>query len=178
MRKRFFPIICSAMIMTMGTAVCANATTSVAAMAKEETSQTTTDEDSKKKSLNEIRFDGWGEKEWSDNEYIRTLRKHIDAHNRGETWIINFIPYNEYVKGKFVICYMNEAIYGGANILFFFIDNPSVIFSAWVYSSVDIEKEVVTGYEVREVWVDDENSGITKEQVLKDLEARPEIIVW
>lgn len=166
------------MIMTMGTTVCANATVPETTTDKEETTQTTTDEGSNKRSLNDIRFDGWGEKEWTDNEYIRCLRKHIDAHNREETWIIDFLPYNEYVKGKFVICYMDATTYGGAIILFFFIDNPSVIFSAWVYSSVDIEKEVVTGYEVREVWVHDENSGITKEEVLKDLEARPEIRVW
>ena len=27
------------------------------------------------KTGNDIRFEGWGEKEWLDNEYIRTLRK-------------------------------------------------------------------------------------------------------
>ena len=31
--------------------------------------------DTTKKSLNDIRFAGWTEKEWLDNEYIRTLRR-------------------------------------------------------------------------------------------------------
>lgn len=34
--------------------------------------------------LNEIRFRGWGEKEWNDNDYIRELRSYIDACARGE----------------------------------------------------------------------------------------------
>lgn len=136
------------------------------------------EEETNKRPLNDIRFEGWGDKEWSDNEYIRSLRKHIDAHNNEEACIIDFIAYKELVKGKFVIYYMEPAIYGGAYILFFFIDNPSIIFDAWVYSYVDEAKEVVTKYEVRSVNVYDENSGLTKEQVLKDLETNPEIKVW
>ena len=31
-----------------------------------------------RKTLNEIRFDGWERSEWLDNEYIRTLRKYLD----------------------------------------------------------------------------------------------------
>ena len=136
------------------------------------------EEETYKRPRNEIRFAGWGEKEWSDNEYIRSLRKHIDAHNNKEVRIDNFIAYKEIVKGKFVIYYIEPAIYGGAYILFFFIDNPSVIFDAWVYSYVDEVKYVVTKYEIRSVNVFIENSGLTKEQVLKDLETNPEIKVW
>ncbi len=36
------------------------------------------------KSLNDIRFAGWTEKEWLDNEYIRALRRHIDDFLNGE----------------------------------------------------------------------------------------------
>ena len=34
--------------------------------------------------LNDIRFEGWTKKEWADNDYIRAVRKYIDAYNRGE----------------------------------------------------------------------------------------------
>ena len=34
--------------------------------------------------LNDIRFAGWTKKEWADNEYIREVRRYIDAYNKGE----------------------------------------------------------------------------------------------
>lgn len=40
--------------------------------------------DTARKSLNDIRFEGWKEQDWLDNEYIRALRKYIDAYNKGE----------------------------------------------------------------------------------------------
>lgn len=36
-----------------------------------------------RKTLNEIRFNGWERSEWLDNEYIRTLRKYLDNYNKG-----------------------------------------------------------------------------------------------
>ena len=43
----------------------------------------TTDTISAGKSLNDIRFDGWEDSNWLDNEYIRTLRKYLDDYNDG-----------------------------------------------------------------------------------------------
>lgn len=37
-----------------------------------------------RETLNDIRFAGWTSKEWADNEYIREVRRFIDAYNRGE----------------------------------------------------------------------------------------------
>lgn len=34
--------------------------------------------------LNEIRFRGWDDKDWFDNDYIRELRSYLDAYCRGE----------------------------------------------------------------------------------------------
>lgn len=36
-----------------------------------------------RKTLNEIRFNGWERSDWLDNEYIRTLRKYLDYYNNG-----------------------------------------------------------------------------------------------
>lgn len=35
--------------------------------------------------LNDIRFAGWGEKEWADNEYIRAVRKTIAEKSKMNT---------------------------------------------------------------------------------------------
>lgn len=40
--------------------------------------------DTARKSLNDIRFEGWKEQDWLDNEYIRTLREYINAYNNGQ----------------------------------------------------------------------------------------------
>ena len=46
-----------------------------------DTSLQTTDTISTGKSLNDIRFDGWEDSDWLDNEYIRTLRKYLDDYS-------------------------------------------------------------------------------------------------
>lgn len=129
--------------------------------------------------LNEIRFANWGDEEWSDNEYIRTLRKYIDSYNNGDFTDEMMEPFADYLKGKFVINYMEPYFYGGAQILFFFIDKPDIIFNTWVYSEVDYVKKVVTNYEVRGgIEINDENSGLSKEEVMENLEKNPQIRVW
>lgn len=130
-------------------------------------------------SLNEIRFANWGDEEWSDNEYIKAVRKHIDKLNNGEITDEMIEPFKHYLQGKFVITYMEPSYYGGAMVLFFFIDNPDIIFNAWVYSEVDYVKKVVTNYEVRGgIEINDENSGLSKEEVMETLKANPEIKIW
>ena len=37
-----------------------------------------------KRTLNEIRFENWIEKDWYDNDYFRALRNYLDAVSRGE----------------------------------------------------------------------------------------------
>lgn len=43
-----------------------------------------------RKTLNEIRFDGWERSDWLDNEYIRTLRKYLDDYNSGKVFVCGF----------------------------------------------------------------------------------------
>lgn len=48
-----------------------------------------------RKTLNDIRFDGWERSDWLDNEYIRTLRKYLDDYNSGRVSNANLDPYKE-----------------------------------------------------------------------------------
>lgn len=50
------------------------------------------------KSLNDIRFDGWEERDWLDNEYIRTLRKYLNDYNSGKVCNAHLDPYKELIK--------------------------------------------------------------------------------
>ncbi len=54
--------------------------------------------DTTKKSLNDIRFAGWTEKEWLDNEYIRTLRRYLDDYSKGRVDNEALIPYRKLTK--------------------------------------------------------------------------------
>ena len=149
--------------------------------------ETTTQEDvvnveeaiTNESTLNEIRFADWGDEEWSDNEYIKAVRKHIDKLNNGEITDEMIEPLKHYLQGKFVITYMEPSYYGGAMVQFFFIDNPDIIFSSWVYSSVDVSNKAITDYEVRgSIIISDEYTALTKEEVMENLEKNPQIRVW
>ena len=52
------------------------------------------------------------------------------------------------------------------------------MFSAWVYSDVDEDREVVTGYSVRAIKLEDDNSGFTKGQILELVKEHPELKLW
>ena len=137
-----------------------------------------TDERPRKKTLNEIRFGGWTDKEWLDNDYIRELRKRIDAYNSGEIVDANSEQYLDYFKGQFVIFNIEPYIMGGAFIYFVFIENPAKVFAVWVYSGVDEEREVVVDYECRSIRMLEDESGFTKEKILEIVEKDPNIKLW
>ena len=130
------------------------------------------------KSLNDIRFAGWTDKDWLDNAYIRELRKHVDAYLDGQ--MPNRYPedYKEYVKGKFAIVNIEPYLMGGVFIQFCFIENPNKIFSAWVYSDVDEEKEKVLGYDCKSIQLEEYTMDLTKEEILKIIEEHPENKLW
>lgn len=136
------------------------------------------DERPRKKTLNEIRFGGWTDKEWLDNDYIRELRKRIDAYNSGEIVDANSEQYLDYFKGQFVIFNIEPYIMGGAFIYFVFIENPAKVFAVWVYSGVDEEREVVVDYECRSIRMLEKESGFTKEEILEIVEKDPNIKLW
>ena len=54
-----------------------------------------------RKTLNDIRFDGWERSDWLDNEYIRTLRKYLNDYNNGIVSNPALDPYREQIKSQF-----------------------------------------------------------------------------
>ena len=119
-----------------------------------------------------------GRNEWVDNEYIRTLRKYLDEYNSGKIEDVRLDEYKDYIKGKFVIANIEPYIVGGAYISIIFYDNPDKIFSAVVYSDVDIKTREVTNYEFRSMDLTLTGYDVTQEEIHQFLEECPEHKLW
>lgn len=131
-----------------------------------------------KRSLNDIRFEGWERSEWLDNEYIRTLRKYLDDYNAGKVSNPDLDPYKELIKGKFVVYNIEPYLLGGAFIKITFLDMPDRVFSSWVYSNVDEDKEVVESYEFRSIAIEEEKTDMTKEDILQAIKEMDGLKLW
>lgn len=130
------------------------------------------------RSLNDIRFDGWTDEDWLNNDYIRTLRSYINACYRGEEVCEALTPFREESQSKFVILAIEPALIGGTYILFSFLDAADKVFSTTVYSFVDEEEEKIMGYEVRYIRLLDQESGYKKEEYETYAKEDPRIILW
>ncbi len=104
------------------------------------------------KSLYDIRFGGWTDEDWADNDYLRELRAYFDAYNAGKFENEELADYKDVVKGKFFMGWIRPSLFGGVDIDFLFLDHPNYCFRASVYGDVDYETETVTDYEVRYVY--------------------------
>lgn len=135
-------------------------------------------EDASGETLNDIRFAGWTRKEWADNEYIREVRKHIDAYNRGEIEDPGLDEYKEYIKGKFVIGDIKPGLWGGAFMYIVFFDHPDKTFSVLVYSDVDEETRTVSNYKCYGLQLEDFDLGYSQEDILQFLKECPEHRLW
>lgn len=131
-----------------------------------------------RKTLNEIRFNGWERSEWLDNEYIRTLRKYLDDYNKGIVSNPALDPYKEQIKGQFVVYDINPYLLGGALIRITFLDMPNRVFSSWIYSNVDEKKEIVESYEFRSISIEEETTGMTKEDILQAIKEMEGLKLW
>lgn len=131
-----------------------------------------------KKALNDIRFKGWERNDWLDNEYIRTLRRYLDDYNAGIVDNPNLDPYKEQIKGQFVIYSISPYLIGGAFIQITFLDMPNRVFSSWVYSDVDEKNETVERYEFRSISIEEEETDMTKEDILQAVKEMDEIKLW
>lgn len=143
-----------------------------------DTTLQTTDTISTGKSLNDIRFDGWEESDWLDNEYIRTLRKYLDDYNKGIVSNPNLDPYKEHIEGQFVVYDINPYLLGGALIRITFLDMPDRVFSSWIYSEVNEDKEIVESYEFRSISIEEETTDMTKEDILQAIKEMDGIKLW
>lgn len=139
------------------------------------TSQTT--DTITQRSLNDIRFEGW-ESEWLDNEYIRTLRNYLDDYNKGKVSNPQLDPYKEQIRGKFVIYNICPYLIGGALIQITFLDMPNRVFTSWIYSNVDEEKEIVESYEFRSIKIEEETTDLTKEDILQAITEVEGLKLW
>ena len=131
-----------------------------------------------RKTLNEIRFDGWERSDWLDNEYIRTLRKYLDDYNKGVVNNPALDPYKEQIKGQFVVYDINPYLLGGALIRITFLDMPDRVFSSWIYSNVDEKKEIVESYEFRSISIEEETTDMTKEDILQAIKEMEGLKLW
>ncbi len=59
--------------------------------------------------LNEIRFKGWSDKEWLDNDYIREFRTYIDARSCGKIEVPTLLANKEILHSKFVVGHIEPA---------------------------------------------------------------------
>jgi hypothetical protein len=131
-----------------------------------------------RETLNDIRFAGWGKKEWADNDYIRAVRKYIDAYNSGEIKNSALDEQKKYIQGKFAIADIQPYLTGGALIYIIFYDNPEQTFSAHVYSDVDEKTRVVSNYECRGLKNENMNLEFSQEDILQFLKECPEQRLW
>ena len=128
--------------------------------------------------LNAIRFENFDDEDWIDNDYIRALRGYFDDFSEGKIENEDLEPYRDLVKGKFAIYFSEPAMMGGLFLRVTFVDAPNIIFSSWVYSGVDEEREVVVDYQVRGVHIETESNDMTKEELLQLLKEHPEHKLW
>lgn len=128
--------------------------------------------------LNGIRFENFKEKDWVDNEYIKTLRKHLDDYNAGRIEDKRLDEYKDKIRGKFIVFFSTPFLGGGLYLQVVFIDNPKYLFTTWIYSDVDVEKRKVWSYHLQDIHLEEERMDFTKEQILEDLKTRPELKLW
>lgn len=131
---------------------------------------------------NEIRFKDWGEKEWLDNDYIRELRNFFNAYYNGEIYDEQYedlAPYKSLMKSKFAVLNIVPYPAGGAFIGVVFLDNPRIVFEAWVYSFVvgDV-KGAIDGYEVRHCERYEKEINLTKETIFRSIKENPLNKLW
>lgn len=143
-----------------------------------DTATQVTDTIGTRKTLNEIRFDGWERSDWLDNEYIRTLRKYLDDYNNGIVSNPTLDPYKEQIKGQFVVYDINPYLLGGALIRITFLDMPDRVFSSWIYSNVDEKKEIIESNEFRSISIEEETTDMTKEDILQAIKEMEGLKLW
>ena len=116
--------------------------------------------DDEDKSLNEIRFDGWTEEDFFNNDYLRAFRRYMDAWLQGkkmdetETDPSVLEPYRERLSGKFVVFQVRVSWFGGLLYTLIPIDEPSLFLRVWIYSTVNdshIDEYLVEHVEVHDL---------------------------
>ena len=126
--------------------------------------------------LNGIRFEEWSDKEWLNNNYIRSVRLYLDAYNLGLVKDEALDKHKAALKGKFCICSIEPYVYGGTWVHIAFVNDTSFSLRFWVYSFVT--DNTISGYEVRSADLVDEPLGITTEEIKEILKQNPHNQLW
>ncbi len=127
--------------------------------------------------LNAIRFEGWTDKDWLDNDYIRALRTYVDAYCRGEIKNPELDKYKSIMQSKFTVLNIEPYIAGGAFITIVFLDNPQCVFESGVHSKVD-DNNRVSDYSAHGLKLVDTECPLTKEDILEIIKEHPENKLW
>lgn len=129
--------------------------------------------------LNGIRFEEWSDKEWLNNNYIRSVRLYIDAYNLGLVKDKGLDKHKTALKGKFCICSIEPFMGGGAWMHIAFVDDTSFSLRFWVYSFVnESDPAAIEGYDVRGSDLVDEPLGITLKEIKEILKQNPYNQLW
>lgn len=134
------------------------------------------DPESANDGLNGIRFEEWGDKEWLNNNYIRSVRLYLDAYVLGLVKDEALDKHKSAMNGKFCICSIEPYVYGGAWVHIAFVDDTSFLLRFWVYSFVT--DNTISGYEVRSADLIDEPLGLTTEEIKEILKQNPHNQLW
>lgn len=102
----------------------------------------------------------------------------MDDYNNGIVSNPVLDPYREQIEGQFVVYDINPYLLGGALIRITFLDMPDRVFSSWVYSNVDENKEIVESYEFRSIGIEEETTGMTKEDILQAIKEMEGLKLW
>ncbi len=129
-------------------------------------------------SLNDIRFDGWEDSDWYNNDYFRAIRAHIDDFNAGRIEDSTLSEYKSKIQGKFTILTINPYLMGGVFAVMVFIDYPDMSFTTAVRSDVDIKSRIVSNYRVGSFRAEALDLGLTKEKILEIVAEHPENLLW
>lgn len=129
--------------------------------------------------LNGIRFEEWSDKEWLNNNYIRSVRLYLDAYILGLVKNEEFDKHKEAMKGKFCICSIEPFMGGGAWMHIAFVDDTSFSLRFWVYSFVNESNSIaIEGYDVRGADLIDEPIGISPSELKDILKENPLNTLW
>ena len=94
-------------------------------------------------SLDEIRFGGWTEEDYFDNDYLRAFRRYMDAWLQGKKMAdteadpSTLEPYRDRLRGKFLVFKVRAFSFGGLLYLLVPIDDPYLLLHVWIYSTID-----------------------------------------
>ncbi len=131
--------------------------------------------------LNAIRFEGWTDKDWLDNDYIKEMRKFFNTYTLGEMNDERFeslAPYKSLMNSKFIVLYIQPFLGGGVFMYIVFLDNPKQVFEAWVYGIIEDEDNGVVGYDVRLCRPSKEENELSKNEILQIIKEHPENKLW